>query len=89
MVIGFYPDMIEYYMSIPTSPTTSNYIGGAYALPDNRREVKLSRYLTMRINQSTEQEDESFVSSIQEGIESSVFPSFAAIKSGTRGKAFA
>ena len=68
MVIGFYPDMIEYYMSIPTSPTTSNYIGGAYALPDDRREVKLSRYLTMRINQSTDQEDESFVRSIQQGI---------------------
>ena len=74
MVIGFYPDMIEFYMSIPTSPTTSNYIGGAYALPDNRREVKLSRYLTGRINQSTEREDESFVSWIQEGIQSSVFP---------------
>lgn len=73
-VIGFYPDMVEYYMSVPTSPTSSNYIGGAYALPDDRREVRLSRYLTRRINQSTEQEDESFVSWIQRGIRSSVFP---------------
>ena len=74
MVIGFYPDMIEFYMSIPTSPTSSNYIGGAYALADDRREVKLSRYLTQRINQSTEQEDESFVKWIQQGIQSSAFP---------------
>ncbi len=74
MVIGFYPDMVEYYMSIPISPDCSEYIGAAYALPDVRREVKLSRYLTQRINQSTEQEDESFVRWIQKGIKSSAFP---------------
>ena len=74
MVIGFYPDMVEFYMSLPKTTSSSEYIGGAYALPDNRREVKLSRYLTQRINESTEQEDESFVQWIQQGIHSSVFP---------------
>lgn len=74
IVIGFYPDMVEFYMSVPISAETSEYRGGAYALPDSRREVKLSRYLTQRINQSTEQEDESFVRWIQKGIKSSAFP---------------
>ena len=74
MVIGFYPDMIEYYMSIPVSPQRTEYMGAAYALPDSRREVKLSRYLTQRINQSTDQEDESFMRWIQKGIKSSAFP---------------
>jgi len=74
MVIGFYPDMIEFYMSIPLSPDSSIYRGGSYALPDSRREVKLSRYLTQRINESTESEDESFVRWIQKGIRSSAFP---------------
>jgi phenylpropionate dioxygenase-like ring-hydroxylating dioxygenase large terminal subunit/AcrR family transcriptional regulator len=74
IVIGIYPDMVEYYMSVPKSISESHYIGGAYGLPDARREVKLSRYLTQRINQTTEQEDEQFVNWIQEGIHSSVFP---------------
>ncbi len=74
MVISFYPDMIEYYMSVPISPDRTEYMGAAYALPDSRREVKLSRYLTQRINQSTDQEDESFVRWIQKGIKSSAFP---------------
>lgn len=74
MVIGLYPDMVEFYMSLPVTAESSEYIGAAYALPDSRREVKLSRYLTQRINQSTEQEDESFVRWIQKGIKSSAFP---------------
>ncbi len=74
IVIGLYPDMIEYYMSIPKSSGESEYIGAAYGLADSRREVKLSRYLTQRINRITEQEDEKFVRWIQDNINSSVFP---------------
>ena len=74
MVISFYPDMVEFYMSVPLSTESTEFIGACYGLPDSRREVKLSRYLTQRINQSTDQEDESFVRWIQKGIKSSAFP---------------
>ncbi len=74
MVLGLYPDMFEIYMTIPKSATETEYIGASYALPDNRREVAVSRYLTQRINRITDAEDEHFVHWIKEGMESSVFP---------------
>ncbi len=73
-VIALYPDMVEYYMTIPVSVDTTRYIGRAYALPTSNRAIKACRYLNLRINGITEQEDESFVSDMQEGMRSSAFP---------------
>ncbi len=74
LVFAFYPDMMEVYMTIPKSPTETLFISRIFALPDDRREVKLARYLNQRINRMTDKEDESFVRWIQEGLRSSVFP---------------
>ena len=43
-------------------------------MPDDRREVRAARYLSRRINNETEAEDESFVRSMQDGLYSSAFP---------------
>lgn len=75
-VLAMYPDMVEFYMTIPRTPAQTQYYSGAYALPDARREVRLSRYLNTRINRETEGEDDSFVRSMQEGLNSSAFPQF-------------
>lgn len=73
-VIALYPDCVEYYMTIPVSVNQTRYLGGVFGLPDQRREVRAARYLNMRINRETEAEDESFVSDMQNGMRSSVFP---------------
>jgi phenylpropionate dioxygenase-like ring-hydroxylating dioxygenase large terminal subunit len=73
-VIGLYPEMIEYYMTIPVSTTQTRYIGCAFGLIDDRREVAAVRYLNQRINGITDSEDEQFVNDMQEGMRSSVFP---------------
>ncbi len=73
-VIALYPEMTEVYMSLPSTVGETQYRGASYALPDKRREVKLARYLNHRINRITDQEDKSFVSWVQTGFESSVFP---------------
>lgn len=73
-VLALYPDMIEYYMTIPVSVDKTRYLGRAYGLPDASREIKACRYLNLRINGITEQEDESFVADLQHGMQSSVFP---------------
>jgi phenylpropionate dioxygenase-like ring-hydroxylating dioxygenase large terminal subunit len=85
-VIGLYPDAIEIYMTIPNSAGTTDFIGASYALPDDRRETKIARYLTKRINMATDAEDESFVSWIQEGFKSSVFPEpkLSSLENGVR-----
>ena len=83
-VFAFYPDMMEFYMTLPESPTQTRYCSAAYGLPDNRRATRLTRYLNERINMRTEAEDESFVSWLQEGLNSSAFPEIklSAIESG-------
>lgn len=73
-VIAFYPEMVEYYMTVPVSVSETRYRGQQFGLPDNRRETSAARYLSMRINSITEAEDESFVNDMQEGMRSSVFP---------------
>ena len=73
-VIALYPDMIEYYMTIPVSVNSTRYMGRQFCLEDNRREAIASRYLNSRINSITEDEDESFVDDMQQGMRSSVFP---------------
>ena len=73
-VIALYPDMVEYYMTIPVSVNETRYIGQQFGLADSRRETTAARYLNTRINSITEDEDESFVSDMQEGMQSSVFP---------------
>ena len=73
-VLALYPDSIEYYMTIPVSVNQTRYLGRTFGLPDARPEVAACRYLNSRINGITEQEDESFVSDLQDGMRSSVFP---------------
>lgn len=73
-VIGLYPEMIEYYMTIPVAVDKTRYVGRTFGLADSRPQVAACRYLNHRINGTTEQEDESFVRDLQEGMRSSVFP---------------
>ena len=69
-----YPEMVEYYMTIPVSVNETRYRGQQFGLADSRRETAAARYLSTRINGITEQEDESFVRDMQEGMRSSAFP---------------
>lgn len=73
-VIALYPEMVEYYMTIPISVNQTVYCGQQFGLADNRRETAAVRYLSTRINSITEDEDESFVDDMQQGMRSSVFP---------------
>ncbi len=74
MVIGLYPDSIEFYMTLPKTPDTTWFLGNAYALPDQRREMRAVRYLNRRINEITDREDEQYVQAMQNGLRSSAFP---------------
>ena len=74
MVLAIYPDSMEFYMSIPVAAGSTRRIGGAYALPDERREVRAARYLSARINRVTDREDDEFVRRLQYGMKSSAFP---------------
>ena len=73
-VLAFYPDSVEYYMTIPVSESETRYLGCQFGLNDDRPATRAARYLNMRINGLTDTEDESFVRDMQNGMRSSVFP---------------
>lgn len=74
MVVGLYPESVEFYMTIPEDTTSTWYLGRSYGLADDRRETRVARYLSRRINDQTDQEDESFVRGLQDGMRSSAYP---------------
>ena len=86
MVLGLYPDSIEYYMTIPVSTQKTILKGASYALPDSRRGMDAVRYLNRRINRITGDEDVSFVMRMHEGMKSSAFPEpeLSSLESGVR-----
>ncbi len=86
MILGLYPDSIEYYMTIPVSPQKTILTGASYALPDSRREMDAVRWLNRRINRIASEEDESFVMRMRDGMKSSAFPEpeLSSLESGVR-----
>jgi len=73
LMFDVYPDQIDFMQFIPLSPTTCILRESAYALPDNRREMKLARYLNCRINRNVNREDKGLIERVQEGMGSSSF----------------
>ena len=80
LMFDVYPDQIDFMQFIPLSPTTCLLRECAYALPDERREMKAARYLNLRINRDVNREDKGLIERVQAGMGSSSF------KSGPLGK---
>ncbi len=72
--LAAYPDMMEYYQTIPLGVERTLLRGRRYALPDARREASAARYLNQRINQRVGAEDLQLVQWSYEAMRSSVFP---------------
>ncbi len=68
-----YADQIDFMQWLPVSPTTSILREMAYAIPDDRREMKLVRYANWRINRVVNKEDTWLIERIQQGMQSATF----------------
>ena len=65
-----YPDQVDFMQWIPVSPTETLIREIAYALPDERREMRAARYLNWRINRQVNREDRRLIERVQEGMAS-------------------
>ena len=74
LVFVLYPEMVEFYMTVPVSAGKSLVIGQCFGLQDSRRETRAVRYLNQRINERTVREDENLALWLQESFASSVYP---------------
>jgi len=75
LMFDIYPDQIDFMQFIPLTPTTCLLRESAYALPDDRREMKLARYLNTRINRNVNREDKDLIERVQIGMGSLSFTS--------------
>ena len=70
-----YPDQVDFMQFLPLSPTETLIREIAYARPDNRREVRVARYLNWRINRKVNAEDTALIAVVQAGMQSSSYVS--------------
>jgi phenylpropionate dioxygenase-like ring-hydroxylating dioxygenase large terminal subunit len=84
-----YPDQVDFMQFIPISETQTIIREIPYALPDDRREMKASRYLNWRINRIVNLEDKGLIERVQEGMSSESYTSGPLAKNETLLKDFA
>jgi phenylpropionate dioxygenase-like ring-hydroxylating dioxygenase large terminal subunit len=70
IAFDIYSDSIDFMQFLPTGPTTTSLRESAYALPDDRREMRAARYLNARINREVNREDNILVTRVQAGMQS-------------------
>lgn len=73
LAFDLYPDQIDFMQFLPISPTRTLIREIAYALPDERREMRAARYLNWRINRQVNAEDTALIERVQQGMASPGF----------------
>ena len=73
LVLSLYPDQVSFYQEFPVAIDRTIQRSAAYALPDERREMKLARYLARRIDRVTSREDTQLIQWSWESMQSSGF----------------
>lgn len=70
MAFDLYADQIDFMQWLPLTPTTSVLREMSFALPDERREMRLVRYANWRINRTVNAEDTWLIERVQQGMAS-------------------
>ena len=70
VAFDIYPDQVDFMQFLPVSPTRTLVREIAYALPDDRREMRAARYLNWRINRRVNAEDTVLIQRVQLGMQS-------------------
>jgi phenylpropionate dioxygenase-like ring-hydroxylating dioxygenase large terminal subunit len=73
VAFDIYPDQVDFMQFLPVSPTETLIREIAYALPDDRREMRATRYLNWRINRRVNAEDTVLIERVQRGMESRLY----------------
>lgn len=71
MAFDLYADQMDFMHWVPTGPKTCMLRIKSYALPDDRREMRVARYANERINRIVNREDTWQIEQVQQGMESS------------------
>ncbi|HEV2595941.1 MAG TPA: aromatic ring-hydroxylating dioxygenase subunit alpha [Sphingomicrobium sp.] len=73
VAFDIYPDQVDFMQFLPVSGTQTVIREISYAIPDNRREMKVARYLNWRINRRVNAEDTELITRVQLGMQSPTY----------------
>lgn len=73
LAFDIYPDQIDFMQMIPLAPGRTLIREIPYAHPDERREMKVTRYLNWRVNRVVNAEDRDLIERVQAGMDSGQF----------------
>jgi phenylpropionate dioxygenase-like ring-hydroxylating dioxygenase large terminal subunit len=71
--IDVFPDQMDFFQVLPRGPGKCTIRGGSFGRPDERRAMKVARYLAARINRQVQREDEFLCRRVQQGLASSSY----------------
>ena len=71
--IDVFPDQMDFFQVTPNGPGRCIIRGGTFGLPDERREMRIVRYLNARINRDIQREDDFLCRRVQRGLASSSY----------------
>ena len=73
VAFDIYPDQVDFMQFLPVSATETVIREISYALPDDRREMKIARHLNWRINRQVNAEDTELITRVQLGMQSPTY----------------
>src|SRR5205085_9567279 len=65
VAFDIYPDQVDFMQFLPVSATETVIREISYALPDDRREMRICRHLNWRINRQVNAEDTELITRVQ------------------------
>ena len=68
--IDVFPDQMDFFQVLPRGPGRCTIRGASFGHPDARREMRIVRYLTARINRQVQREDQALCRRVQLGLAS-------------------
>ena len=71
--IDLFPDQVDFFQVLPGGPGTTIIRGATFALPDDRREMRLMRYLGSRLNAQVNAEDRWLCERVAQGLRSPTY----------------
>ena len=73
VAFDIYPDQVDFMQFLPVSATETVIREISYALPDDRREMRIARHLNWRINRQVNAEDTELITRVQLGMQSPAY----------------
>ncbi|MGH8262349.1 MAG: aromatic ring-hydroxylating oxygenase subunit alpha, partial [Steroidobacteraceae bacterium] len=68
-----YPEWLDFFQVLPLGPGRTRIRARSYGFPDDRREMKATRWLCSRLNTRVQAEDEVLTASVQRGLSSGAY----------------